>query len=448
MKQLKSVFRAALLVLALTTVALSQEQVRVASYNIRFLSTNVVSQGDRLAKLQEVLRLLDARVIGLQEIDDRSALELIFPPQDWQLVIDDDSNDTQDVALAVKRPLRVIGVNADLDADDQNFLFPASADNSAFPNRRDVLAVEVQLPDQSDSFFVMVVHAKSRAGGRETNDPRRVSAARQLVAKLKEQFQDKQFILLGDFNDNPDDRSLNILETGDPDAAAGPEEIDGPFLINLMEPLVAAGHVSHGRTIADIVGDRINTVDPNSRARNNDHRGTNVNTGDILFDQILIPVGMRKRLANCSAKVFDHEIAIRGAGDNIASDHLPVFADFVFAVDAISFCNPNPDALKIVALLPNPVGLDAGREEVTLRNASSVNLDLRGWKLEDRSGNVYLLSGIIPAGATLKIVMIENTMPLNNSGDDVKLVNPQGITKQMLSYTASQADEGAVITFP
>jgi len=30
------------------------------------------------------------------------------------------------------------------------------------------------------------------------------------------------------------------METGDSNALGGPEEIDGPFLINLMEPLVAA----------------------------------------------------------------------------------------------------------------------------------------------------------------------------------------------------------------
>lgn len=69
-----------------------------------------------------------------------------------------------------------------------------------------------------------------------------------------------------------------------------PEEIDGAFL-NLMEPLVAANHVSQGRNSANIVGDRVDTIDPNSRERNNEKRGTNENTGDILFDQLLMPAG-------------------------------------------------------------------------------------------------------------------------------------------------------------
>src|SRR5688572_22652298 len=121
---------AAVVALFLCPSAIAQEQiVRVASYNIKFLSTEVTTQGDRQAKLQEVIRRLDADVIGLQEIADRTALGLIFPSSDWHIVIDDDSGDTQDVAVVVRKPLRVVGLPADLDADDQNFLFPGAANN-------------------------------------------------------------------------------------------------------------------------------------------------------------------------------------------------------------------------------------------------------------------------------------------------------------------------------
>ena len=68
-----------------------------------------------------------------------------------------------------------------------------------------MLFVEVGLPNETDTFFVMVHHAKARVGGRATTDPRREGAARDIVAKLKERFEDKNFILLGDFNDHPDD---------------------------------------------------------------------------------------------------------------------------------------------------------------------------------------------------------------------------------------------------
>jgi hypothetical protein len=71
--------------LAITTAAWSA-QVRVATYNIQFLSTDVVNQGDRLNKLRDVITVLDAHVIGLQEIADRAALERVFPPTEWHLV--------------------------------------------------------------------------------------------------------------------------------------------------------------------------------------------------------------------------------------------------------------------------------------------------------------------------------------------------------------------------
>ena len=95
--------------LFLVPVGLGQEQVvRVASYNIKFLSTAVTGQGDRRAKLQEVIDRLEADVIGLQEIKDRAALDLIFPSSQWEIVIDDDSGSDQDVAVVVRKPLRVI----------------------------------------------------------------------------------------------------------------------------------------------------------------------------------------------------------------------------------------------------------------------------------------------------------------------------------------------------
>jgi hypothetical protein len=133
--------------LVFATVAWSA-QVRVATYNIQFLSTEVINQGDRLSKLGEVIALLDADVIGLQEIADRAALELLFPPSEWHLVIDDDSTDLQDLAVVVRKPLQVTGLPLDLDADDEHFLF-AHETETFFPNRRDLLAVTVQLPDES-----------------------------------------------------------------------------------------------------------------------------------------------------------------------------------------------------------------------------------------------------------------------------------------------------------
>jgi hypothetical protein len=50
------------------------------------------------------------------------------------------------------------------------------------------------------------------------------------VQKLDRDYEDKRFIFLGDFNDNPDNKSLNILETGDIDAQGGLKRTRVPSL--------------------------------------------------------------------------------------------------------------------------------------------------------------------------------------------------------------------------
>ena len=429
------------LVLTFTPLA-AQQNVRVASYNIKFLSTDITSEGDRLAKLKQVIALLDADVLGLQEIDDRAALELVFPPTEWDIFIDDESGDAQDEAIVVRHPLRIKA--ADFNADDEDFLFPGAANDTLFPNRRDLLVAEVEIPDTMATFFVMVHHAKSRLGGRAVTDPRREGAAAALVQVLEERFDERDFVLLGDFNDNPDDRSLNILETGNPTAAGGVEEEDGPFLMNLMDALVAADHVSHGRDALDISGDRINTIDQGSRVRNDINRGNNTHTGDILFDQLLIPMRMKDRYVAGSAKVFDRPIALEGTANTQASDHLPVFADFALGAES-----PEPVAgVRIASLLPDPTGIDAGREQITIVNRTGSALSLTGWTLRDRGQNVFVLSGSVDANGSLVVTLSPNTMPLNNAGDEVFLIDANGLIRHKVAYDAAHVLPGVVITFP
>jgi endonuclease/exonuclease/phosphatase family metal-dependent hydrolase len=429
-------------VLVTIAPAAAQQPVRVASYNIKFLSTSVSTQGDRLAKLQQVIARLDADVIGLQEIADRAALALLFPPADWDIFIDDDSGDAQDVAIVARHPFKIKA--PDLNADDEDFLFAGAGNENLFPNRRDLLVAEVAMPNTASTFFVMAHHAKSRLGGRAVTDPRREGAAAAIVQVLEQRFDERDFILLGDFNDNPDDRSLNILETGNPTAAGGAEEQDGPFLMNLMELLVAADHVSHGRDAMDIGEDGINTIDPGSRTRNNVNRGNNTNTGDILFDQLLIPMRMKDRYVAGSAKIFDEPVAIEGTSSTQASDHLPVFADF-----SLGDVPPDPDdGVRIASLLPDPVGVDAGHEQITIANGTGSALTLTGWTLRDRGQNVFTLSGTIAAGSSLTATLSPNSMPLNNSGDEVFLIDNTGMIRHRVTYEAGQVHAGVVIVIP
>lgn len=424
--------------------AQAQQQVRIATYNIKFLKASISDA--RAASIRHVIETLDADIIGLQEIADRAALQRVFDPAAWDIIIDDDSGDAQDVALVVRRPLRVLGMSSDLDADDEHFLFSGPENESSFPNRRDLLCVQVEIPGEVQPLFVMVHHAKSRLGGRAATDPRREAAALAILSKLEHDFDGRRFAIVGDCNDNPDDRSMNILEAGQPAAAGGPEEIQGPFLLNLCEPLVALDHVSWGLRASDVVDGRIDTVRPGSRQKNNSERGTAGHVSPILFDQILIPVSMGPLCMSGSARVFDDPAAILGGAD-AASDHLPVYADLVFPGPPEP--EPPPVAGVVISrLLPDPQGDDRGREEVELRNSGAAAVNLDGWRLRDRAGNEFSLGGQLRVGEIMTFVLPAGELPLNNGGDEVSLLDAQGTIVHHVSYTAAQVRSGASVVFP
>ncbi len=485
---------AALVLLCLWAAAASAERVRVATYNIKFLSVrdspcgrlpveDVRTQGKRLDKLRQVIQLLDAQVIGLQEIDDRQALEQLFDPAQWALIIDDDSNDCQDLALAVRLPLKVRGfVQPDFDADDAHFL-AAEEEDEFFPRRRDLLAVEVETP-AGRRFWVLVHHAKSRAEGRADSDGRRAGAGERIAALIRQRLAGQPLVLVGDFNDSPDDRALNILESGDPQAEARVEDEAGTFLDNLTEPLFADERVSFGRNSADIAGGRVTTSAPGVRQRNFELRRTNMHTGDLLFDQILVSPALAAAYARGSARVFDHPVAVQGNDRDRASDHVPVHADFEFgslpakvgppatavvatapsppvppmasAPSAPALLKPKPPlrpvvvggSLRIAGLLPDPEGADEGREQVVLANAGADAVALKGWKLRDHSGHEYPLAGKVAGGEQLVLTLPAGALPLNNAGDEVVLISPQGRENTPVRYRAGQVKPGKMIVFP
>ena len=104
-------------------------------------------------------------------------------------------------------------------------------------------------------------------------------------------------------------------------------------------------------------------------------------------------------------------------------------------------------SLWIVALLANPTGNDRDREEAAILNRSAATADVAGWVLRDRAGNEFPLQGTVGPYDTLVIVLSPHTMPLNNSGDDVYLVDPDGHAVHQVHYERSDVTEGSHIRF-
>lgn len=88
------------------------------------------------------------------------------------------------------------------------------------------------------------------------------------------------------------------------------------------------------------------------------------------------------------------------------------------------------------------MGVDRGNEAVEIGNSTAQAVDLAGWKLRDRAGNQYRLTGDVTAQGRLRIVMTTPTMPLNNDGDTVWLIDSAGVVRSRVEYNADHVQAG------
>lgn len=110
---------------------------------------------------------------------------------------------------------------------------------------------------------------------------------------------------------------------------------------------------------------------------------------------------------------------------------------------------PEAAPLCIVAALVNPAGADQGKETVTLFNASLDDVSLDGWRLVDRRGGEERLpSQVLPGNTAVTLKMSGSGAQLSNHGDTLRLISPQGVQVETVSYSNKQAEaEGRIIRF-
>lgn len=144
-----------------------------------------------------------------------------------------------------------------------------------------------------------------------------------------------------------------------------------------------------------------------------------------------------------------HDV-VRGVGHTIQLTVWP--EDFVISPDPPvggTPTNPSPGAastVRIVAALPDPVGMDQGRELITLLNTTGSPIDLSGWHLTDAAGGHQGLSGSLAAGAVLQF-SADGAVKLGNRGDTLVLTDDTGATVDQAAYKAAQVHPGRTICF-
>jgi subtilisin family serine protease len=103
--------------------------------------------------------------------------------------------------------------------------------------------------------------------------------------------------------------------------------------------------------------------------------------------------------------------------------------------------------VTIVSALINPVGFDANKEKVTLRNNGTSEIILTDWKLVNQLGKSQSLTGSIAVGNTKTINLNSNKINLLNTGGQIILKDIVNNTVHSVSYTAAQAVAGVNVIF-
>ncbi|PXF46023.1 hypothetical protein BWQ96_04198 [Gracilariopsis chorda] len=100
--------------------------------------------------------------------------------------------------------------------------------------------------------------------------------------------------------------------------------------------------------------------------------------------------------------------------------------------------------VRIISLLPNPVGRDSGNETVTLV-ATGDKVDITGWSLVDKNGGRFVLNGFVDSSE--RVITLEAKVRLSNNGSTVKLEDAQKALVHEVSYGKEDVRQGQEIRF-
>lgn len=97
-----------------------------------------------------------------------------------------------------------------------------------------------------------------------------------------------------------------------------------------------------------------------------------------------------------------------------------------------------PSNIIINEIMPSPEGADETEEWIEIFNKNIFEADLSGWQITDTAGkiNIYTfpVETKISAMGFLAITRPETKITLNNDGDGLKLVQPDGKTADSVNY--------------
>lgn len=100
--------------------------------------------------------------------------------------------------------------------------------------------------------------------------------------------------------------------------------------------------------------------------------------------------------------------------------------------------NINVD-IKIIELLPSPLGKDKKNEYITIKNFSNQKVSLTGWELSDQADNKHIFKHeTLDAKQKLKLDRSKTKIALNNGQEAVRLIDPKENMVDTIRYEAAK----------
>lgn len=111
---------------------------------------------------------------------------------------------------------------------------------------------------------------------------------------------------------------------------------------------------------------------------------------------------------------------------------------------ALSVSRAAISSLRIVAVLPEPIGDDSQKEAVHLKNDGATPIILAGWRISDNQGLEWLLDaadGVLPAGQVAIVTRRGRPMSMPGAGGTVVLIDPAGEKIEVRVYGPTIGDQ-------
>jgi endonuclease/exonuclease/phosphatase family metal-dependent hydrolase len=172
---------------------------------------------DQLEHLAARIRMANADILGLEEVENRFYLErfvaAMLPDMGYKYVVSFEGNDKRgiDVALLSRLPVGPV----------TSHMYERFSDGSGSETwfQRDLLQVRIE-PPEAPAFQVFVVHFKSKRTGPDSEKTRQAECkqARKILDQELAKDKNALFVICGDFNDTFDSNPLKTLRGSGPTA--------------------------------------------------------------------------------------------------------------------------------------------------------------------------------------------------------------------------------------